>query len=132
MYEKQNQENNYNTRNRHTTGNKVYRDQADEDHHKTSIEERIKYLTDKLDLDNIALLKDDDVKNKLIQILIKNWNCFDINNNRTSKCNSTIRHHIDTGVAAPIKPKCRPLNPTYADKVKDRLEDLEKRGIIRK
>ena len=110
----------------------MYRDQADEDHHRTPIEERIKYLTENLDLDNNALIQEDDVKSKLIQILIKNWNCFDINNNRTSKCNSTIKHHIDTGDATPIKSKCRPLNPIWADKVKARLEDLEKRGIIRK
>ena len=124
--------NNNTTRNVNTEGNKLYRDQADEDHHRTPIEERIKYLTENLDLDNIALIQEDDVKSKLIQILIKNWNCFDINNNRTSKCNSTIKHHIDTGDATPIKSKCRPLNPVIGEKVAKRLDDLKQRGIIQK
>ena len=86
-------------------------DQADQDHHKTPMAEKIEYFKRKLDLENNPLLKDEDKKNQVIQVLIKNWNCFDINNNRTGKSHPKIKQHIDTGNSAPIKAKCRPLNP---------------------
>ena len=94
--------------------------------------ERRKYLSEKLQLDKNPLLQIENRSSRLLEILVKYWNCFDFYGNRLPKCKSDVIHHISTGASAPIKSKCRPLNPIIAAKVRDKLEDLEKRGIVRK
>lgn len=77
-------------------------------------------------------MKIENRKDKLLQLLLKYWDCFDNYGDRLPKANSPIKHHINTGDAAPIKSKCRPLNPIISERVKNKLDELEKRGIIRK
>ena len=107
-------------------------DDADYAHFNVSLEERKKHLLEKLKLKENKLLDIENRRDRLMEVLLKYWKCFDYFGNRLPKCSTAIQHHIDTGDAEPIRSKCRPLNPIIADKVKGRLEDLEKRGIIRK
>ena len=57
---------------------------------------------------------------------------FDYYYERIPSARTNVKHHIETGDTAPIKSKCRPLNPIIGEKVKERLDDLEQRGVIRK
>ena len=57
---------------------------------------------------------------------------FDYYNERIPSARTNVKHHIETGDTAPIKSKCRPLNPIIGEKVKKRLDDLQQRGVIRK
>ena len=99
---------------------------------RTLLDTKMIYLTDNVKFNDNLLLNEDD-KSKLLNILIKQWNCFDYYDNRLRKCSiSHAQQHINTGDSAPIKSKVRPLSPLVADKVKEKLDDLEKRGIIRK
>ena len=107
-------------------------DKADMAHFSIPPSERRTYLLEKLQLDKNPLLQIEKRSSKLLEILAKHWNCFDFHGNRIPKCKSDVTHHISTGPSAPIKSKCRPLNPIIAAKVKDKLDDLEKRGVIRK
>ena len=43
-----------------------------------------------------------------------------------------VKPYFETGDAAPIKSKCRPLYPIIGEKFKERLDDLEQRGVIQK
>ena len=57
---------------------------------------------------------------------------LDYYNERIPSAKTNVKHHIETGDAPPMKPKCRPLNRIIREKVKKRLDDLEQRGNIRK
>lgn len=68
-----------------------------------------------------------------MNVLLRHWDVFDYYNERIPSARTNVKHHIETGDTAPIKSKCRPLNPIIGEKVKKkRLDDLEQRGVIRK
>ena len=105
---------------------------ADSKHHDVPIAERSAYLKSKLKIDQNPLLEEDDRKQRLLKILLQHWDVFDYYNERIPSARTDIKHHIETGDTPPIKSKCRPLNPIIGEKVKERLDNLEHRGIIRK
>ena len=63
---------------------------------------------------------------------MKHWNVFDYYNERIPIDDSWIKPNIHMKTEIPIKSKCRPLNPIISQKIKEKLQDLEKRGLIRK
>ena len=104
---------------------------ADIKHKNVPTQAKRKYLSRKLELDKNPLLENDEDKEKLIQILMKHWNVFDYYNERIPTAESGIKYNINMKTEIPIKSKCRPLNPIISQK-REKLQDLEKRGIIRK
>ena len=109
-----------------------HQNSSDSKHHDVPIAERSAYLKSKLKLDQNPLLEEGDRKQKLLNILLQHWDVFDYYNERIPSARTNVKHHIETGNTPPIKSKCRPLNPIIGEKVKERLDNLEHRGIIRK
>ena len=109
-----------------------HQNSSDSKHHDVPIAERSAYLKSKLKLDQNPLLEEGDRKQKLLNILLQHWDVFDYYNERIPSARTDVKHHIETGNTPPIKSKCRPLNPIIGEKVKERLDNLEHRGIIRK
>ena len=109
-----------------------HQNSSDSKHHDVPIAERSAYLKSKLKLDQNPLLEEGDRKQKLLKILLQHWDVFDYYNERIPSARTDVKHHIETGNTPPIKSKCRPLNPIIGEKVKERLDNLEHRGIIRK
>ena len=119
--------------NRHINAlNIKHQNSSDSKHHDVPIAERSAYLKSKLKLDQNPLLEEGDRKQKLLNILLQHWDVFDYYNERIPSARTDVKHHIETGNTPPIKSKCRPLNPIIGEKVKERLDNLEHRGIIRK
>ena len=114
------------------TINNRHQHSADSKHHDVPIAERSAYLKSKLKIDQNPLLEEGDRKQRLLKILLQHWDVFDYYNERIPSARTDIKHHIETGDTPPIKSKCRPLNPIIGEKVKERLDNLEHRGIIRK
>ena len=114
------------------TINNRHQHSADSKHHDVPISERSAYLKSKLKIDQNPLLEEGDRKQRLLKILLQHWDVFDYYNERIPSARTDIKHHIETGDTPPIKSKCRPLNPIIGEKVKERLDNLEHRGIIRK
>ena len=68
---------------------------------------------------------------KVLGVLIKNWNVFDITDKRVGRYDSDVKHSIITQ-GPPIRGKTRPLNPLLAKQVRDVLIKWEEQNIIRK
>ena len=77
-------------------------------------------------------MEESDRKQRLLKILLQDWDVFDYYNERISSARTYVKHHIETGNTPSIKSKFRPLNPIIGEKVKERIDNLEHRGIIRK
>ena len=77
-------------------------------------------------------MEEGDRKQRLLKILLQHLDVFDYCNERIPSARRNVKHHIETGNTPPIISKCRPLNSIIGEKVKERIDNLEHRGIIRK
>ena len=67
-----------------------------------------------------------------MKILLQHWDVFDFYSERIPSARTNVKHYIETGNTPSIKSRCRPVNPIIGEKVKERIDNLEYRGIIRK
>ena len=104
---------------------------ADRTHFQTTINEKKEYLTKNLKLKQNKNIDTAEKLNRVLDVLIKNWEIFDITENRLAKCNTSVEHAIIT-TGKPIRGKTRPLNPVLGKQVRQQLLTWEKKNIIKK
>ena len=104
-------------------------DYDDTRQHEISVSERILNPNSKLGLDEYPLLKEDDMKQKLLDFVIKHWNVIHHKNGRIPIARKSINLRMETRDTPPINPKYWPLNPFICTK---KIKDLNRLGIISK
>ena len=73
---------------------KEYENEWDRTHFETNFEERIKYLTQILKLDENKIIKEYNGKEEVLKVLEKHWAIFDITEQRLGRIKSNVKHTI--------------------------------------
>ena len=73
---------------------KEYENEWDKTHFETNYEERIKYLTQILKLDENKIIKENNGKEEVLKVLEKHWAIFDITEQRLGRIKSNVKHTI--------------------------------------
>ena len=110
---------------------KKYENEWDRTHFETNFEERIKYLTQILKLDENKIIKENNGKEEVLKVLEKHWAIFDITEQKLGRIKSNVKHTIQIEKGkGPVRSKTRPLNPIVGKKVKAQLDEWLKKGSL--
>lgn len=85
-----------------------------------------------LKLESNPIINTTEKLEQVLEILLKNWRCFDVHGKRLAKCKQTKVEHSTATVGGPLNEKMRALNPILAGKVKKQLLAWESQKIIRR
>ena len=98
-------------------------------HFNTNLEERRNYIIKTLKLDENELIDTKQKLDEVTQLFLDHWGILDINGDRLAKFKCQEKLEIITH-GQPIAAKTRFVNPVLAEKVKKKLQEWIKSGII--
>ena len=90
---------------------------------KPLIKDKVTWIKTNFQLDKADAFNEKE-KEILIKLLIKYWNVISIDNEYGKT--HIIEHSIETGNAAPIRQKARPLNPTMEEALKKTIKKMDR------
>ena len=94
---------------------------------KTTAEKR-KWLYDAFDLKSNPILTTPAKKQRLVSLLLQYWDTISVDGEFGHT--TLLEHEINTGDAAPIKCRSRPLNPVLAQELEKQIQKQLKQGVI--